>query len=134
MQIAGADHARIQVRAFQRGQDRHAQDLEVRSRRAFLGRAHDMGIAMHRQEIQIKGRQPAHGGFHRGADVEQLHVQEDPLAVIPLQLVGKRQPAAGQHPQPDLVEADGIAQPFRKVQPRQGVRHVQCHDQPVIHA
>ena len=87
---------------------------------------------MHRQEIQIEPRNAAHGGLDRGPDVEQLHVQEDALALFLLQFVGQGQAPAGQHPQPDLVKAGGIADACGKLQPLDHVRHVQRHNQAVI--
>jgi hypothetical protein len=40
--------------------------------------------------------------------------------------------AAGQHPQPDLVKADGIAKTAGQIQPLHDIGHVKRHDQTVI--
>ena len=133
MNVARLDHACIQIRTFQRGQDRHAENLEAGASSPLLCGMNDMRVAVNGQEIQIELCQPAHRGLDRGADVEQLHVQKDALSMFLLQFVRQGQPTSGQHAQPDLVEADGVAQLFGQCQPFKRVRHVQCHDQPVIH-
>ena len=88
---------------------------------------------MHGQEIQIALRQPAHRRLDGGADIEQFHVEEDLLAVLVLQLLCQRKPAAGQHPQPDLVEGNRVTDALGQLQPCQRIADIQCHDQPVIH-
>ena len=84
------------------------------------------------QKVQIILGNPAHGSLDRGADVKELHVQKDALAVFLLQLIGEREAAAGQHAKPDFVKADGIPQPGGKVEPLHHVRDIKGNDQAVI--
>ena len=126
------DQGGIKVGAVKRGQDRDCQYFHPRSAHAISGGLYHMRIAMHRQEIMPERRQPTHRRFDRGADVEQLHIQKNPLAVLVLQLIGQRQPAAGQHAQPDLVKVDRIAQGFGQTQALQRIRQIKGKDQAVV--
>ena len=87
---------------------------------------------MNGKKIKVIGGKAAHRCLDGGADVKKFHVKKDALAMFGLQLIGQRQTAAGQHAKTDLVEADSIAQRFRKLQPRQGIGHIQRHDKSVI--
>ena len=91
-----------------------------------------MRVAMHGQEIQVELREPPHRRLDCIADIEQFHVQEDALALFLLQLVGECQAAAGEHPQPDLVEGNGVAQPLGQGQSSHGVGHVKGDDQAIV--
>ena len=113
-EVAGPDQVGVQIGAVERGEDGDRKDARRAARRALDRGADDLRVAVDRQEIEVVVRDAAHGGLDRGADVEQLHVEEDALALFVLQLIGEREAAAGQHPQPDLVEADGIAEPRRQ--------------------
>ena len=84
------------------------------------------------QEIEIELRQTAHGIFHCGADVEQLHIQKDALAVFLFQLIGQPQSSAGQHAEANLIKGHCITQFFSQSQSGQRVRHVKRHNQTII--
>ena len=92
-----------------------------------------MRVAMHGQEIQIVLGDALDRRLDGGADVKEFHVQKDALAMFLFQLIGQRKAAAGQHAKADLVEAGGVAKPFGQFQPGQRVRHIQRHDQTVVH-
>ncbi len=130
--ISGFDQAGVQIAAVQRGQNRHSQDLGLAAGRAFPRGAYHMRVAMDGQKIQIELRQTAHRRLYRGTDIEQLHIKENALAVILLQLIGQREAPTGQHPQADLVEAHRITKVFGQLQPLKGVWHIKGNDQSVI--
>jgi hypothetical protein len=87
---------------------------------------------MHRQEIEIELRQTPNAVLDGGGDVEELHVEEDALAVVLLELVGQRQAAARQHAEADLVERHRVADPPGHLQSRERVGDVEGHDEAVV--
>lgn len=130
--ISRQDQRRIKVGAVERGQDRHGKYLQAFAAHAFPGCGNHVGVAVNGQEIKVIACDSAHRCLDRGANVEKLHVKEDALAMVLLQLIGKRETSAGQHPETDLVEADAVAQTVSEIQPCQRVRHVEGDDQTVI--
>jgi len=132
-QIAGHDQSGVKVGPVKRGQDRHGKDPQPRTARALLGRANHMRVAVNGQEIQIILGNAPDRCLDRGADVKELHVKEDALAMFLLQLIGKGKSAPGQHAKADLVKAGGVADLLGQFQPGKRIRHVQRHDQTVVH-
>jgi hypothetical protein len=98
----------------------------------FARGAHNMRVAVHGQEIEIELREAAHRRLDRGGDVEELHVEEDALAMLGLELVRQREAAARQHPEPDLVERDGLVEPVGEREALECIRHVEGDDQAVV--
>ena len=132
--IARPDQRGVEIGAFQRCQDGDGKDLQVLARGPFLGGANHIRVAVNGQEIEVELRDTPDRRLHRRADVKELHVEEDALAVILLQLIGQRQAAAGQHAKADLVETDRIAKPPGKVQPVKRIGNIEGDDQPVVGA
>ena len=87
---------------------------------------------MNGQKIEIILSQPAHGIFHGGTDIKQLHVQENALAMFRLELIGQGQTAACQHAQTDFVKRHRVADAFCELQTLQGVLNIEGYDQAVI--
>ncbi len=126
------DQRVVEIGAVKRGQDRDGEDSEVRPGGSFARGADHVGVAMHRQEIEIELGDAAHRFFDRRRDVEELHVQKDTLAMFGLEFIRQRQPAAGQHPEADLVETGRIADLFGNLQALERVGGVEGDDQTVI--
>ena len=127
-----AHQARVEVGALQRGQHGDGEEPHRGAAAPLGGGAHDVRIAVDRQQVEVEPREAAHRGLDRGADVEELEVEEHPMPVLALELDGERESAAGQHPEPDLVEGHGVAQPPGHLQSRHGIGQVERHDQPVV--
>ena len=98
------DQGPIQILTIQRRQDGDRKDLKVFVRGTLFGSFHHIGVAMHRQEIQIELCQAPDCVFHGRADVKELHVQKDALAVLGLELIGESKPTARQHAQSDFIK------------------------------
>jgi len=122
----------IEIVAVERCEDRHCQNLHVAARRALARGAHDMRVAMHGQEIEIELRQPAHRLFHCRADIKELHVQKDALAMFLLELIGQPQTATGQHPEADLVEGHVLPQHLAELERLKRVGNIEGDNQAVI--
>ncbi len=100
-----------EVAGIEVGEHRDAQNLEARACLSGYGRT--QGLAVHGVHRE-KGGAGCGGGVHRPRDrvldVEQLHVEEDLLALAG-QLARKVEAARQHQLETDLVEADGRAQP-----------------------
>ena len=130
--VAVLDAVGVKIVAVKRGQYRDGKDFQPRSAFALLRGAHHLRVAMHGQEIKVVLRKAPHGSFDGGANVKQLHVQKDALAVFLFKLICKRQAAACQHAKANLVEACGVTDAGRKVQSLHYVGHIKGYDQAVI--
>jgi hypothetical protein len=94
-------------------------------------RAHHVGVAVHGEEVEAEAGEAPDRGGDGGGDVEELHVEKDPLAHL-LQLEREAEPAAGEHAEADLVEGDVLAERPHQFHPGMGVRQVEADDQAVV--
>ena len=130
--LALADQRIIEIGAIERGEQGDGEDPRRRPAPTFHGGAHDMGVSMDGEEVMAEAGETAHGAFYGGADVEQLEIEEDALAVRILELVRQRQTAAREHAEADLVETDRLAELFRHFESGHGMGQIERHDQPVV--
>jgi hypothetical protein len=85
-----------------------------------------------RQKVDVELGKAAHSRLYRGTNIEQLHIKENTLAMLVLQLVREGEPAAGQHAKADLIEGHGAAKFIGQLHPRNDIGHIKGNNQAVI--
>ena len=121
----------IKVRRPEIGEHGDAEQLEL----AVAPAAH-RGIerlpvdGMHGEELRAGARDRSGGALDRRLDIEQLRVEEHTAPAR--RELGRERHAAGEHElEPDLVDADAVAERLDQRAGLLGARHVERHDQPV---
>ncbi len=129
--LAVADQRGVEVGAVERGEQGHGEDAGGGGAAAGDGGADHMRVAVDREEVGGEGGEAADRRLDGGGDVEELEVEEDPLAQG-FQLGGEIEAAGGEHAEADLVEADLRAEPGHHRARRGGVGKVEADDQPHV--
>ena len=123
----------VEVGAVERGEDGDGEELRRGVAAAFGGGGDHVRVAVDGEEVGGDGGgEAAGGGGDGGADVEELHVEEDALA-LGLELAGEVEAAGGEEAEADLVEADLVAEGLGEGAGGGGVGEVEADDQAVIH-
>ena len=106
----GAGKARLgNIRLVVGGQDRHAENAQLRPGGGVGGGSHGLGVGMHRQEGRAEPRDGLDPFLDGVGDVVELHVEEDALAGG--SQIARESEAAGKGELvADLVERDVVAE------------------------
>src|SRR5262245_1436155 len=110
----------------------HAEKLEPAVTPSAHGRLERLGVErMHGEEGRARARDRRGRPLDRRLDVGELGIDED-RAAFPRQLLGERKSATEQKLEPDLVNADAVAERLDQRPRLFDARHIEGDDQPVL--